>query len=64
MYLSDGEPFVPLDVVNYLEEFYNTQTLLDKRKEFMTADEHLGYMKGVMDIVSHLKSLATRKDEG
>lgn len=62
MYLSDGEPFVPRDIVDYLEEYYNTHELLSRKKEFMTADEHLGYMKGVIDIVSHLKSLAMRKD--
>lgn len=63
MMLSDGEPFVSLEVVEHLNKVYNLDTLLSRKERFFTNDEHMGYIKGVHDVISYLHALSIRKDD-
>lgn len=62
MMLSDGEPFVPLDIVEYLQREYSLDALLHSNERFFSNDEHLGYMKGVQEVINRLHALSIRKD--
>lgn len=61
MILKDELPFVPLDVVEHLERVYNVDYLLSNSSCY-TSEERLGYIKGVREVVTHLRALAIRKD--
>lgn len=61
MILKDELPFVPLDVVAHLEQVYNIDYLLSDTACF-TSEERLGYIKGVREVVTHLRALSIRKD--
>lgn len=63
MILNDGEPFVSRDLVIHLQHMYNLDTLLTtKRDSFFTNDEHIGYMKGVNEVLNYLLALSVRKE--
>lgn len=61
MILKDELPFVPLDVVEHVEQVYNIDYLLSSSSCY-TSDERLGYIKGVREVVTYLRALAIRKD--
>lgn len=61
MIFNDGLPFVPLDVVDHLEKVYNIDYLLSNSTCY-SCDERLGYIKGVREVVTHLRALSIRKD--
>jgi hypothetical protein len=58
--MYDNKPFVPLEVVFYLQKVYSLPDLLNK--EFNNADRKLGYMEGINEVITILDALARRKD--
>ncbi len=59
--MSDELPFVPLDVVDYLKNIYTMSSMISK-KDVDNNDEHIGYIKGVNEVIDILDGLATRKE--
>lgn len=56
------EPYVPLEVVRYLEQAYSLSELLQKSKvSAFNSDVTIGFMKGTYDVIDRLKALATRE---
>ena len=58
--MNDDLPFVPLDVIDYLNAVYTKESLLDAKVD--NNDELVGYMKGVTEVIAVLTGLATRKE--
>lgn len=56
----DKEPFVSLEIIEYLKNLFNTRSLLNE--DIADANAHLGYMVGVQTVIEHLEALARRDD--
>lgn len=56
----DKEPFVSLEIIEYLKNLFNTRSLL--HEDIADANAHLGYMVGVQAVIEHLEALARRDD--
>ena len=56
------KPFVPLALVEYLRETYNMPRLLEA-KGLKSNDEHMGYLKGVQEVVTHLDVLSKANED-
>ena len=59
--MSDDLPFVPKELVEYLEAIYTPDFLLSTHN-MDSNDELVGYMKGTTDLIATLKGLADRKE--
>lgn len=53
-------PVVPKDIVDYLEETFNVDNLLIVKKG--NGDEHLGFIRGVREVIIRLKHLSNKED--
>lgn len=53
-------PYVSKDIVEYLEEVFSTDTILTLKVS--NNDEHLGYIKGVREVIGRLKYI--QEDSG
>lgn len=62
MRLFDGDPYVPMDLLDYLDDFYSLENLLGEiKKEGATNGDYcLGYMQGVAAVKSHLYAIYER----
>nr|DAI69040.1 MAG TPA: hypothetical protein [Bacteriophage sp.] len=60
---DDGEklPYVNPMIYEHLEKAYSLGSLMTHN--FKTNDEHIGYIKGVMDVLGHIKMMANLNDE-
>ena len=60
---DDGEklPYVNPMIYEHLERAYSLGSLMTHN--FKTNDEHIGYIKGVMDVLGHIKMMANLNDE-
>ncbi len=60
---DDGEklPYVNPVIYEHLEKAYSLGSLMTHN--FKTNDEHIGYIKGVMDVLGHIKMMANLNDE-
>ena len=60
---DDGEklPYVNPMIYEHLEKAYSLGSLMTHN--FKTNDEHIGYIKGVMDVLGHIKAMANLKDD-
>ena len=60
---DDGEklPYVNPMIYEHLEKAYSLGSLMTHN--FKTNDEHIGYIKGVMDVLGHIKMMADLNDE-
>lgn len=60
---DDGEklPYVNPVIYEHLERAYSLGSLMTHN--FKTNDEHIGYIKGVMDVLGHIKMMANLNDE-
>lgn len=58
--MHDELPYVPLDVVAYLETIYTPDFFIEADLE--NNDERIGYMKGATEVIDVLRSLAERND--
>lgn len=56
-------PYVSSVLTEYLEETFQIDSLLNSRKLVDNADERLGYIKGVRDVIGHLKALQKEREE-
>jgi len=54
-------PFVPLHLIEYLKKTYGLEYVLNV--QFCSNnDEHIGYMRGVHEVITKLDSIAKRGD--
>lgn len=60
MIMQDELPFVPRDVVDYLEAIYTPDFFINADVD--NNDIRMGYMQGCTEIISVLHNLAERKD--
>lgn len=59
----DGDPFVPTDLLAYLEETYSMNNLLADTARIGGSDSFsLGYIKGASAIINHLRAIKERSD--
>lgn len=58
--MHDELPYVPLDVVAYLEAIYTPDFFIEA--DLDNNDERIGYMKGTTEVIDVLRSLAERND--
>lgn len=58
--MHDELPFVPLEVPNYLEAIYTPEMFC--AANYDNADYLIGYMNGVVEVITVLKNLAERRD--
>lgn len=60
---DDGEklPYVNPVIYEHLERAYSLGSLMTHN--FKTNDEHIGYIKGVMDVLGHIKMMANLNDD-
>ncbi len=60
---DDGEklPYVNPMIYEHLEKAYSLGSLMTHN--FKSNDEHIGYIKGVMDVLGHIKAMANLKDD-
>lgn len=56
------KPFVPLALVEYLKETYSLPRLLEV-KNLKSNDEHMGYLKGVQAVITHLDVLSKANED-
>lgn len=63
MYLEDELkiPFVSHELLEYLETSFGIDTLLTQKTK--NNDEHLGYIKGVRDVLGRLKAIHENQEE-
>lgn len=61
MMMHDEMPFVPRDLVDYLDAIYTLQYFVDADMD--NNDMRMGYMQGVTEVLSILRNLAERKDD-
>lgn len=61
MMMHDEMPFVPRDLVDYLDAIYTLQYFVDADMD--NSDMRMGYMQGVTEVLSILRNLAERKDD-
>lgn len=48
-------PFVTQELLEYLEESFGIDTLLTQKTE--NNDEHMGFIKGVREVIGRLKAI-------
>lgn len=60
--MSDKIPYVHEDIVTYLDELYNFDSLLHTLKD-EHAEYKIGYIKGARDIINHLRSISEEQNE-
>lgn len=53
--MDDKVPYVPKEVIVYLEETFSIDFIINKRSE--NGSELVGYIKGTRDVINHLKSI-------
>jgi hypothetical protein len=63
MYLDDELkiPFVSQGLLEYLEVSFGIDTLLTQKTK--NNDEHLGYIKGVREVLGRLRAIHESQDE-
>lgn len=59
---EDKTPFVPMEIVKHLKETYTTNVLLDVAVKLPNADQALGSMIGITQVIDYLQSLADGED--
>lgn len=60
--MSDKIPYVHEDIVTYLDELYNFDSLLHPLKD-EPAEYKIGYIKGARDIINHLRAISEEQNE-
>lgn len=60
--MSDKIPYVHEDIVTYLDELYNFDSLLQSLRD-EPAEYKIGYIKGARDIINHLRSISEEQNE-
>ena len=55
-------PYVHEDIVTYLDDLFDFDLLLNSLKD-ESAEYQIGYMKGVRDIINHLRAIAEEQNE-
>lgn len=61
--ILDGDPFVPTDLLAYLEETYSTTNLLADTARIGRSDSFsLGYIQGVSAVIAHMRAIKERSD--
>lgn len=61
--ILDGDPYVPTDLLAYLEDTYSMNNLLADTKRIGENNSFsLGYIQGVSAVISHLKAIKERSD--
>ena len=55
-------PYVHEDIVEYLDDLFNFDSLLHTLKD-EPAEYEIGYIKGARDIINHLRSVAKEQNE-
>ena len=55
-------PYVHEDIVTYLDDFFNFDSLLSDL-DGEQAEYQIGYMKGVRDIINHLRAISEEQNE-
>nr|DAH87863.1 MAG TPA: Protein of unknown function (DUF2717) [Bacteriophage sp.] len=58
--MHDELPFVPLEVPQYLEAIYTPEFFCSIDPE--SSDYLVGYMNGIVEVISYLRNLAERRD--
>lgn len=61
MIMHDEMPFVPRDLVDYLDAIYTPSFFIDA--ELDNNDVRMGYMQGIAEVLAFLRNLAERKDD-
>lgn len=60
--MSDKIPYVHEDIVTYLADLFNFDSLLSAL-DGEQAEYQIGYMKGVRDIINHLRAISEEQNE-
>lgn len=61
--ILDGDPYVPTDLLAYLEETYSTTNLLADTARIGRSDSFsLGFIQGVCAVISHMRAIKERSD--
>nr|DAG17755.1 MAG TPA: hypothetical protein [Caudoviricetes sp.] len=60
--MSDKIPYVHEDIVTYLDDLFNFDSLLSAL-DGEQAEYQIGYMKGVRDIINHLRAISEEQNE-
>ena len=60
--MSDKIPYVHEDIVTYLDDSFNFDSLLSAL-DGEQAEYQIGYMKGVRDIINHLRAILEEQNE-
>ena len=55
-------PYVHEDIVTYLDDLFNFDSLLSAL-DGEQAEYQIGYMKGVRDIINHLRAISEEQNE-
>lgn len=50
------EPYVSMELVEYMKGIFDYQQLI-RSKQFTSAEEHIGYLKGINDVLVKLESM-------
>lgn len=49
------DPYVSKEVIEFLEQRFNINTLMSQKTS--NNDEHIGFMKGVREVINSLKNI-------
>ena len=60
--MSDMLPYVHEDIVTLLDDLFNFDSLLSAL-DGEQAEYQIGYMKGVRDIINHLRAISEEQNE-
>lgn len=60
--MSDKIPYVHEDIVTYLDDLFNFDSLLSTL-DGEQAEYQIGYMKGVREIINHLRAISEEQNE-
>lgn len=60
--MRDKIPYVHEDIVTYLDDLFNFDSLLSAL-DGEQAEYQIGYMKGVRDIINHLRAISEEQNE-
>lgn len=60
--MDDKVPYVHEDIVEYLDDMFTFDSLLQTLKD-ESAEYKIGYIKGARDIINHLRALAKEQNE-
>ena len=60
---DERTPYVSSEVVEYLERVYSVQAMLDKSGKMKNNDEHIGYIKGIHDVIGLLRFVSDNNYE-